>query len=261
MYQTITPIVRNLLIVNLGLFALQMMANLNLPGLLGLHNINSEFFSPYQLFTYMFVHASFGHILSNMFGLFMFGTLLEKAFGARRFLFFYIAAGIGAGVLNGAINYVELSLQEESFKQFKQNPTPEALVQYLHKYEPANYEKNVPFTERYAEYPDDKALRKEAIDFLGENLEGRKNVPTVGASGAIFALLVAFAMLFPNLELFLLFFPFPLKAKYFVLIYVCFELYSGIYRAESSNVAHFAHLSGALIGFLLVKYWKIPRHY
>lgn len=179
----------------------------------------SPLFKPVQLITHMFMHGSLLHIFSNMFALFMFGAVLEKVWGPKRFLLFYLVTGLGAAFLHTGV-------QAWIVHNFTGSFAPAISV--------------------VNEFPQVAALYSS---------------PTIGASGAIFGILVAFGMLFPNSELMLLFLPIPIKAKYFVTMYVVWELYRGIAMDPSDNVAHFAHLGGALFGFLLVKYWNRHKDY
>lgn len=178
----------------------------------------SPYFKPMQLITHMFMHGSSGHLLSNMFALFMFGSVLERVWGPQRFLLFYFITGFGAMLLHTAV---------QGFQVYQAT----GLL--------------APSLSMVSHYADVAAIY---------------TVPTVGASGAIFGILIGFGMLFPNTEIMLLIFPVPIKAKYFVLLYVLWELYRGIAMSAGDNVAHFAHLGGALFGFLLVKYWNNDRN-
>ena len=179
----------------------------------------SPYFKPIQLVTHMFMHGNLGHLFSNMFALFMFGTVLERVWGPQRFLFFYFVTGLGAMLLHTAVQAFIIHNFTGSF---------------------------APAMQLVNEFPDVASMYV---------------TPTVGASGAIFGILIAFGTLFPNTELLFLFFPVPIKAKYFVSLYVVWELYRGISMSEGDNVAHFAHLGGALFGFLLVKYWNRNRDF
>lgn len=194
----------NLLIINGIMWMAQNILpriGLDITNLLGMHYVGAPNFGIWQLVTYMFLHANgFGHIFSNMFALFMFGPVLERIWGQRRFLIFYIVCGVGAGLVQQVVWGIS---------------TPsEVLMAY------------------------------------GDMLL------TIGASGAIFGILLAFGMIFPNTPLFLLFVPIPIKAKYFVIFYGIFELISGVTSLGGSNIAHFAHLGGMLFGFLMIKYFQ-----
>jgi membrane associated rhomboid family serine protease len=187
------PVVKWLIIINAVVFAAQNFLDrqIGLTARFALWPIGSPYFQPYQVFTHMFTHGSFSHILFNMFALWMFGKVLENVWGAKRFLNFYLLSGIGAAVVH-------------------------LVVQYL---------------------------------MGGDG-------PAVGASGAIMGVLVAFGYLFPNTELFILFIPFPVKAKWAVIGYVAIDLFGGFANFSGDNIAHFAHLGGALTGFILVLLWN-----
>lgn len=220
----IPPVVKNLLIINVLFFVASYVlesANIDLPALLGVFYFDSPFFRVWQIITYMFMHGSLIHIFSNMFGLFMFGGLLENRWGSKRFLNFYLITGIGALAIQMGVQAFEVYQMTGSVIH----------GQYI-----------------------DSVLRGLPIE-EGRTLAGIYSTPMVGASGALFGILVAFGMLYPNMELMLIFFPIPIKAKYFIPLYIVFELYSGVARIPGDSVAHFAHLGGALIGFILVKLW------
>lgn len=262
MFGRITPVVKYLLVINLAIFGIGFLIPFNFSYFFGLHYIFAESFQPWQLLTYMFLHGGLMHIFSNMFGLFIFGPLLEQVLGSKRFLMFYLICGVGAGVLNFGITYWELNNQEKALNTYVAEPTPDGFVYYMSKYEPQVYRRiNMDFLDAYEENPTDKRYQKESIEAAQTTFEQRINIPTVGASGAIFGLLVAFALIFPNLEMMMLFFPVPIKAKYLVSLYVLYELYASFGYAGASNIAHFAHVSGAIVGFLLIRYWRIPRRY
>ncbi len=221
----IPPVVKNLLIINVIFFVATLILEaqgFNLTGLLGVFYFDSPFFNIWQPITYMFMHGGFLHIFSNMFGLFMFGGVLESRWGAKRFLNFYLITGLGSLAIQMGVQAFEVYQLTGSFLH---GSSIDAVMKSL---------------------PQDKAM----------TLYGIYGTPMVGASGAIFGVLVAFGMLYPNTELALLFFPVPIKAKYFIPLYIVFELYSGVAQTPGDSVAHFAHLGGALIGFILVKLWK-----
>lgn len=175
-------------------------------------------FQPYQVITHMFMHGGMAHIFFNMFALLSFGAILERVWGAKRFLLFYLITGFGAVVLHMGVQMLIIH-----------NATGSV----------------------------DPSVQQ--LEAAGQTVITEYLTRTVGASGAVFGLLTAFALLFPNTELMLLFIPFPVKAKYFVPIYIAIELYLGIARYGGDNVAHFAHLGGALFGFILVKIWNRDR--
>lgn len=242
-FRNIPPVVKNLLIIN-GLFFLATLIlgnqGLNLTEYLGLHYWKSDGFYPHQLITYMFMHSSFDftHILFNMFAVWMFGRVLEQVWGSKRFLIYYIVTGIGAGIIQLLVAHFRLMALYEIL-------TPEAIDYAIQNgYDLMQGGKGLSV---YVENPD----FVQAVILI--------NSTTVGASGAVFGILLAFGMLFPNTELMLLFPPIPIKAKWFVMGYGALELYMGFANNPNDNVAHFAHLGGMLFGFILIKIWKKDR--
>ena len=254
----ITPTVRNLLILNI-LFYLVDSSVIDLTSRFALRSLLSPDFMAYQFITYMFLHGSLGHLFSNMFGLFMFGPLLERMWGPKRFLFFYFFTGIGAGLLFSGIDYFENSQVRNAVEIFTQNPTPDGLVDFMSKHAKGIYESSLDFLNKFEENPTNSVYIQDSINFVKTYYEHLINTPMVGASGAIFGILMAFGLLFPNTELFLLFVPFPIKAKYFVAFYGLYELYAGIQNAQSDNVAHFAHIGGMLFAYILLRYWGTQK--
>ena len=213
----ITTVVKNILAINVLMFLATIVAEkygIDLAGYLGLHFFLADDFHPYQFVTYMFMHGGFTHLFFNMFSLYMFGGLLERVMGSKRFLIYYFVTGLGAAFVQELVQYAyyEISLSAYDYVRTSFGVIPMS-------------------------------------DFL--------NVwNTVGASGAVYGLLLAFAMMFPNERMFVIPIPFPIKAKYFVVIFIVLELLLGIGNNESDNVAHFAHLGGALFGFLLMLWWR-----
>ncbi len=259
--QNITPVVRNLLIINALIYFLGSIVSIDLTSIFALRNFQSEAFRPFQLVTYMFLHADLGHIFSNMFGLFMFGSMLERLWGSKRFLFFYLFTGIGAGLLYLGINYYESNKLLSAINIYSQHPSPSNFVGFINKYTGGSGAIQLgDFLEKFRANPEDKGIINETITAVKSFYTSQLNVPMLGASGAIFGILMAFGYLFPNTEMMLLFFPFPIKAKYFVTLYGLYELYSGIQRSQGDNVAHFAHLGGMLFAIILLKYWGNERN-
>jgi membrane associated rhomboid family serine protease len=256
----ITPTVRNLLILNILFYFLD--SNVfNLSANFALYSTLSPQFHIFQFVSYMFLHGSIGHLFSNMFGLFMFGPLLERIWGPKRFLTFYFVTGIGAGLLFSGIDYFENSRIRDAVEIFAQNPTPDQLVEFTSHHARNLHESDFmhDFSNKFEENPTNSGYIQQSIAIVNAYYEGIVNVPMVGASGAIFGILMAFGLLFPNTELFLLFVPFPIKAKYFVAFYGLYELYAGIQNAQSDNVAHFAHIGGMLFAYILLRYWGTQK--
>jgi membrane associated rhomboid family serine protease len=231
-FNSIPVVVKNLIIVNvlmlLGTFALDK-AGINLYTYLGLHFPLSDKFRPHQIFTHMFMHADITHLFFNMFALYMFGRVLESVWGPKRFLLFYLVTGIGAAVIHSAVNFIEYY-----------SVTSKLSVDEI------AYVKEI----GYGIWAEGKNFSNEFPAKLNLIL----NTPTVGASGAVFGILLGFGMLFPNTQLMLLFPPIPIKAKYFVIGYGVIELFLGI--KGGGNVAHFAHLGGMIFGYFMIKYWN-----
>lgn len=235
------PATKNLIIVNclffLASLALPKFLGFDLVNLLGLHYIGSEAFNPVQLLTYMFLHdtSGFTHIFFNMFGLWMFGRAIEEALGTRRFLVFYFVTGVGAAVVQEATWAYTLYPMIDAMNQYVNTRDISLLQPYFNVHDGVTY-------------PIDQILAlKQAV--LSQPV-------TVGASGCVFGLLLAFAMLFPQAEIFLLFIPIPIKAPIFVGIYALAELFLGVQSFSGDNVAHFAHLGGMLFGLILLLIWR-----
>ena len=211
-----TPIIFNLIIINVLVFAAQnLVSQFDVTKWGSLHYFKSVDFKPHQLITNIFMHADFGHILFNMFGLYIFGSILEKFWGSKKFLIFYLICGIGASIV------LQLTI-------------PFSAEQFAKSAEAAEY----------GGYS--AQLVKDYID----------QYMALGASGAIMGVMAAFAWLFPNTELYVMFIPIPVKAKYVIPVFVLIDLFGGIYKIKGDNIGHFAHLGGALIGLLLVIYWN-----
>ncbi len=233
-FSYLPEVVKNLLIIN-GLFFLAKYVlgtnfGINLDQHLALHHWESPDFRPHQLVTHLFMHGSFSHILFNMFALWMFGNQLENIWGGKRFLVYYMITGLGAAVLHLAVIQFQISGLEAQMA-----------LEQINRVTSSGYD----------------ALQngQNFIDPLMGKLNLLYYTPTVGASGAVFGLLLAFGMLFPN-TLIYLYFAIPIKAKYFVAAYGLIELWLGIQNSASDNVAHFAHLGGMLFGYFLIKYWR-----
>lgn len=251
--------VKNILFFTIAMFFLQNVISLVTP-YLALYSFLSPYFIPFQLGTYIFLHGGIGHIFSNMLGLIVFGPMLERVWGGGRFLMFYLITGIGAGLIHNAINYYEFQQMQQAANQYVLNPSAVSLQDFVNTHLSGSV--NMDFLEAFEKNPDSVEYIQKSKQFVQQEVDDFINNPgriTVGASGAIFGIMAAFALLFPNTELFLLFFPFPIKAKYFVILYGVMEYYSGIHRTEGDNVAHFAHLGGMLFGFILVKLWGTDR--
>jgi membrane associated rhomboid family serine protease len=256
----LTPMVRNLLLLNIAIFILQ---NLNLAFMqyLPLFPVTSDYFMPFQFVTYMFLHDTngWGHIFGNMFGLLIFGPLLERFWGPKRFLFFYFFTGIGAGILHSGVTYYETSQIRNAAVSYIEAPTPTKFVSFISKYASNSYNAYYNFLNDFEENPTSEEHLNYSKNQVANIYSSRANIPTVGASGAIFGILMAFGLLFPNTEIFL-YFLFPIKAKYIVAFYGLYELYAGFGRTPGDSVAHFAHIGGMFFAYILIRYWGSQRN-
>lgn len=263
MFRQLTPMVKNLLILNIGLFAIQYFLGFKINDFLALYGFASPEFSPYQLFTHMFVHSTrgFGHIFGNMIGLFFFGSMLERFWGSNKFLTYYIVTGLGAGILFGAVNFYEYKQTEKAMHAYTENPTPEGYFTFLRDNYPRfrGNESLLTIGENFDNQPKSQELAENSVDAVTAVTGWVRDMPMLGASGAIFGLIIAMALLFPNTMLYLMFPPIPIKMKYFALFYGLYSIYSIVKAAPNDNVAHFAHLGGMLIGFIMIKIWNKDR--
>ena len=264
-------VVKNLLIIN-GIFFLATIVfertlHIDLIDYLGLHFLPSEKFQPYQLISYMFMHGGFSHILFNMFAVWMFGSAIENFWGPKRFLIFYLVTGIGAALIHYLIVYFyQMRPVLDIINTFNANPTNDGLLSFLYSNNFQGGLEGIPekfqvFRTHYNALlvTNPTEAMNLAVEFMQSYKVAFLNAPVIiGASGALFGLLLAFGMMFPNSVIYI-YFAIPLKAKYFVIIYGLIELVSGVYNSSSDNIAHFAHLGGMLFGFILIKLWKIKR--
>ncbi len=257
MNQNITLTVRNILFINIAIFAIQKLElfPIDFANQFGLHHIDSPLFRPYQIITHIFVHGNLAHIFFNMFALFSFGTTLESLWGAKRFLIFYMFCGLGAGLLQSIINYIEIKQLADVVSIYLGNPTPLSFEGIMHKFNPNLLAANDDFINSFSDNPTNTQMIAETKRVVQSFYEGKRDSSMVGASGAVFGLLAAFALIFPNLELQLLFPPIPMKAKYMIGIYILIEIYRAVANRPDDNIAHFAHLGGALFGYIMLVIW------
>jgi membrane associated rhomboid family serine protease len=255
----LTPTVRLLLFVNIGVYFLTSTLGEATIDRFALHSVLSDRFSPIQFITHLFMHAGFGHLFSNMLGLIVFGPLLEQFWGPRRFFTFYLLTGLGAAALYLGVNYYESAALVDGFNAYRANPSVGEFLGFINQHAPSIYDPLEPFIQKFDAAPTNPAYIEQGERYLTSYVGEQINTPMVGASGAIFGVIMAFGLLFPNTELFMLFIPFPIKAKYLVGAYAIWEVYSGIYRAQSDNVAHFAHIGGMLFAYIIIKYWESQR--
>ncbi|MEP0365769.1 MAG: rhomboid family intramembrane serine protease [Cyclobacteriaceae bacterium] len=254
-----TPMVKNILIINVVIALLQGLVHLPLNDWLSLRVIFSEEWAPWQFFTYMWLHAGMWHLFGNMFAVFIFGPMLEQVWGSKKFLTFYLICGIGAGVLYGIADFAEKYPIKRDAEEYLLNPSPERFSDFVVEHKDMltaqGKEQIARLIDDYYDYPGDQGVISQCRSYVKTIYDRTVNGSMVGASGAVFGILMAFGMLFPNTQLMLLFPPIPVRAKYIVLFYGLYELYSEFSRHPGDNVAHLAHLGGMLIAFILIKYW------
>lgn len=231
-------VVMNLLILNALVFLFTLLNPIaqitgDLNDLLGLHYFTSPLFRPWQLLTHMFMHGGIGHIFMNMLGLFMLGPKVEYRWGSQRFLTYYLLCGFGAALL---------------YMGWLWFGAHEALAVISSEDLNAVRAQVVTGAEEGMRYSYNNPMIQQVYSLLSTTM--------VGASGALFGVLIAFGMLYPNVEMIMLMFPVPIKAKWFVVIYGAIELFSGVAQVQGDNVAHFAHLGGMVAGFVLVRIYE-----
>lgn len=237
----ITETVKVLLIINVIFFAGSQFLGDTAYRLFSLWFFENENFAVWQILTHMFMHGDFMHILFNMYALWAFGSPIEQMLGKNKFIFFYFSAGIGAAIIHTLVNYYHFQSGYQALVDAGMDPEGIRMLLDTGQYNTA-------------------ILNNISAELLQEFYTS-VNTPAVGASGAIYGILVAFGMLFPNIELFLLFVPVPIKAKYFIPALIAIDLFSGLtgYSLFGGGIAHFAHIGGALFGFIMMWYWKKNR--
>ena len=250
---SLPPVVKNILAINVIMFLATAVlppvfarfgVNLDLNDILGMHYWESSKFNPAQLLTYAFMHANLFHIFFNMFGVFMFGRILEYVWGPKRFLIFYVVTALGAAIVQQVVWTFEFHTLVVAMKEAAASGLPTALL---------------PFEGKLRElfpFGDLSSFNAVALTELKNNFLNSPEFITIGASGAVFGLLLAFGWLFPKEKLFLMFIPIPIPARIFVVLYGLFELFNGVAASAGDNVAHFAHLGGMLFGIVLILIWK-----
>jgi membrane associated rhomboid family serine protease len=253
------PVVLNLLIINVILYlATYVLTNsgIDLVRSLGLYYPGSELFRPHQLITHMFMHGGLTHLFFNMFALWMFGRVLESVWGSKRFLIYYFVTGFGAAGLHLLVNSLSINSMTSEAQAMLNTISPDSFAEFI-KHRFPEYQRQVSeFLSAWATDPENPGYIAQAPEYARQLINLRMDVPTIGASGAVFGVLLAFGMLFPNTQLMLLFPPIPIKAKWFVLGYGAIEFVMAIWNQPGDNVAHFAHLGGMIFGFILIKFWN-----
>lgn len=257
------PVVKNLIIINVIMLLVAWVAEttfqVDLNRILGLYSPNSPSFRPYQFVTHMFMHGGLFHLFFNMFALYMFGRILEQVWGGKRFLIYYLATGLGAAAIHLLVNYLHLhSIQNDAIAMLN-TPSPQSFAAFVTKHFPDYYDQvYTKFLDNWFASPNNPVFIEQASIYTKQLIQLQLEIPTVGASGAVYGVLLAFGMLFPNTILILLIPPIPIKAKWMVIIYGGIELFLGLTQ-PGSNIAHFAHLGGMIFGFILIKYWRTRK--
>lgn len=260
----LTPAVRLLLIINVIVYVVPALLLHNhdlVVHLGGLHYLGSKLFMPWQYLSYMFIHADGMHLLTNMIGLVVFGPMLEELFGTQRFTWFFLLCGVGAGLLYSAWNYYEVSQLVNAADEYARFPGPEQFLRFLRKVGIEVGPQLNQWLEEYHRNPESRIMTDRSLELVNRLADEKINAPMVGASGSVFGVLMAFGLLFPNVMLFLLFPPIPVKAKYMVAFYAVVEIVSGLRRTPGDNVAHYAHLGGMLIALVFVLLWRKNNRY
>ncbi len=261
-FEVLPTIIKNLLIINGLVFLAQNTfagptSSFSFEDYFALHAWQSDLYKPWQLITHMFLHGDFSHILGNMFALWMFGSILENVWGPKRFLLFYMLCGVGAAVIHLAIlsyQLVPLTNEYERLIMLSKTSGPgftDAVFNYSAKH-------HIPLTQILADNKvnlSTPGLAAQLMDLITSYYNETICTATIVASGAVFGILIAFVYLFPNTYIYI-YFLFPVKAKWLGIAYFAFELFKGIQNAAGDNVARWAHVGGAVIGFILVYIWK-----
>lgn len=266
-FNILPPVVKNLLIINVLFYLTKIVCQkfgVDLDNWLGLHFFTATAFHPWQIITYMFMHGDFGHLFFNMFALWMFGATVENYWGGKRFLIYYMITGIGAALVHYGVQAFTLVPEMAVINQYLDAPSFDNLMNIAQNHhfavDPYSgfYSDFLAFNETFHQIqmnPGDIDLLNQCTEFLTEYKEYYLNAHVViGASGAVFGVLLAFGMLFPNSQIYI-YFLIPIKAKWFVVFYGALELFYGI-TGTADGVAHFAHLGGMLFGILLILLWR-----
>ena len=260
-----TPAVKNIIIINILMFAAMYVFShslgYDLNGLLGLHYVRASDFGVWQFVTFLFMHGGLSHLFFNMFALWMFGSLIERSIGMRRFLIYYMATGIGSGIMQELVQAFQVSSFTDAVNVVLNDPRVETIQAFINSQQPPTIEAATSL----------QAFIKEYNGIIGSDASGAETMArsyfceyqqmwidahvTIGASGAVFGLLLAAAMLFPDMTLMLMLPPVQLKMKWYVLIYGVIELFCGVANFQSDNVAHWAHLGGMAFGYIILRRW------
>lgn len=263
-FQVLPVVIKNLLIINvlffLGQKAFASGNIISMEDVLALHHVKSPFFQPWQMITHMFLHGDLWHLIGNMFALWMFGSILENLWGPKRFLTFYFVCGLGAAVLHLAFLVYDFNPILADYQAVIKNANTASINAFLVEHVPQNVRAfNEAGGQQVLETLKSPVLSAREIDMMSDFITRFTNevisTPTLGASGAVFGVLAAFIYLFPNTYIYLYFFV-PVKAKWLGLVYFGYEIYMALQNSAGDNIARWAHIGGALVGFLLVLTWN-----
>ncbi len=262
-FQVLPYVTKNILVINVVLFLLTMFfqGKIDLVDLLGMHLPGADSFKPYQVISHIFMHGSIGHIFFNMLIFWIFGSVLENIWGAKRFLNFYLITGLGAAFLHYGVVYLQMKPDLDALQMFLDNPSIgnlDGFIGFMSENENfANYFAGM-YNRYYPAFMIDPESPKAISDMrllVMEVKAAYMDGPNIiGASGAVAGVMIAYAYLFPNTELYL-YFIIPVKAKFLAIAYIAYELYQVYLNNPYDNIAHWAHLGGALFGFLIVRFW------
>lgn len=267
-----TPAVKNLLIINVLMFAAAYVfsnsLSMNLNDLLGLHYVTAPSFGIWQFVSFIFMHSGVSHIFFNMFALWMFGTLIEETLGTKRFITYYLICGIGSGIIQQIALTVDMAPTLSAIDNILNHWDPDAFKElFATQIIPVSHE-CVSLMNKFAhEYneligssPEAAASAARTFLMTYQDLYVDAHV-TVGASGAVYGILLATGMMFPNMPMYIMFIPIPIKAKWVVIGYGVIELLQGTELMGYDNVAHWAHLGGMIFGIIVLKMWRVGRVY
>lgn len=258
-FEILPVVIKNLLIINVLFFLAQTTFTatgwVSLEDLLGLHHIKSPLFQPWQIITHLFLHGGIGHLFANMFALWMFGSVLENLWGPKRFLTFFFLCGFGAAILQLASLWYQHYDLLQMFMAVKANPDPAAIGIFFQDMGLTKYPDAMKVLELYTANPDNSMLSHQLVNFITGYTNNAISYPTIGASGAVFGIMAAFVYLFPNTYIYL-YFLVPIKAKWIGLAYFGYEVFSALQNAPGNNIAHWAHIGGGIVGFILVLTWN-----
>ncbi|WP_298781690.1 rhomboid family intramembrane serine protease [uncultured Polaribacter sp.] len=233
----LTEAIKHLIIINAIVFIAPQLLQLDFSNILALHFPKNDHFGFWQYVTHMFMHGSFPHILFNMYGLWAFGTPLEQMWGKKKFIFFYFSAGLGAAAIYTLVNYYQFNGIYELFINAGLNDSE--VLSILN-----------------SGSTNDARVVNSITQEQFNKITSLYNTPAVGASGAVYGVLVAFGLYFKDAKMALIFLPVPIAAKYFIPIMILGDLFFGMTKYSVGNIAHFAHVGGAIIGFIIAWYWK-----